>query len=180
MKQKALRTANTAVITALLLCLQWAGSLLPDPLAGQLVTGTCINCILALAAHLDIGTGIAVAMTAPVFACLLRIGQDAITVAPVIVGNLSYIALLTCICAGNTCPVWRWGAAVISAAGVKFLVLYLLVIKVICGIGSQALIAPSTLKTLPSMFAWPQFISGIVGGAVACLLCPVIEKTLHR
>lgn len=77
-----------------------------------------------------------------------------------------------------------------EAAGVKFGVLYLLVVKVICGIASGALLgkklgdivvlAPPMLKMLPTMFAWPQLFTALIGGAVALLITPVLRKALHK
>ena len=34
---------QTAVMLALLICLQWVGSFVPDQLTKQLITGTCVN-----------------------------------------------------------------------------------------------------------------------------------------
>ena len=80
--------------------------------------------------------------------------------------------------------------ALAVAAGVKFGVLYLLVVKVICGLASGALLgkklgdvvvlAPPMLKMLPTMFAWPQLFTALMGGAAALLLVPVLRKALHR
>ena len=62
----------------------------------------------------------------------------------------------------------------------KFGVLYLLVVKVICGIASGALLGkklgdivvpePPMLKILPTVFAWPQLFTALIGGAVALLI----------
>ena len=80
--------------------------------------------------------------------------------------------------------------ALAVAAGVKFGVLYLLVVKVICGLASGALLgkklgdivvlAPPMLKMLPTMFAWPQLFTALIGGAVALLITPVLRKALHK
>ena len=63
-------------------------------------------------------------------------------------------------------------------------------VKVICGIASGALLgkklgdivvlAPPMLKMLPTMFAWPQLFTALIGGAVALLITPVLRKALHR
>ena len=80
--------------------------------------------------------------------------------------------------------------ALVTAAAVKFGVLYLLVVKVICGIASGALLgkklgevvvlAPPMLEMLPVMFAWPQLFTALIGGAVALLITPVLRKALHK
>ena len=73
---------------------------------------------------------------------------------------------------------------------VKFGVLYLLVVRLICGIASNALLgkkigevvvlAPPMLKMLPTMFAWPQLATALIGGTLALLVVPVIRKALKR
>ena len=87
-------------------------------------------------------------------------------------------------------PVWRQPVALVAAAGVKFVVLYMLVVKVICGIASGALLgkklgdivvlAPPMLEMLPTMFAWPQLFTALIGGGLALLIVPVLRKALHK
>ena len=67
----------------------------------------------------------------------------------------------------------------------KFAVLYVLVVKIICGLASAPLLASGTLKEpmlkmLPTMFAWPQLVTALIGGGVALLIVPVLRKALHR
>ena len=76
-------------------------------------------------------------------------------------------------------------AAWIIAALAKFAVLYLLVVKIICGLAAAPLLAAGTLKEpmlkmLPAMFAWPQLVTALIGGAIALILVPVLRKALHR
>jgi hypothetical protein len=85
---------------------------------------------------------------------------------------------------------WRQPVAVITAAGVKFGVLYLLVVQVICKLASGALLgkklgdavllAPPMLKMLPTMFAWPQLVTALIGGGIALLITPVLRKALRK
>ena len=85
---------------------------------------------------------------------------------------------------------WRQPVALASAALVKFGVLYLLVGKLICGLASDALLgkklgeivvlAPPMLKMLPTMFAWPQLVTALAGGAIALAMLPVLRKALHK
>ena len=48
MKKKIIWITETAAMLALLICLQWAGSMIPEPITKQLVTGSCVNCVLAV------------------------------------------------------------------------------------------------------------------------------------
>ena len=80
--------------------------------------------------------------------------------------------------------------ALAVAAGVKFAVLYLLVVQVICGVASGVLLgkklgdvvvlAPPMLKLLPTMFTWPQLVTALIGGAAALLIAPVLRKALRK
>ena len=186
MKEKTLWLTETAVMLALLITLQ----ALTKPL-GQLVTGSCVNAVLAIAVLLiGMSSGITVAVISPVCAYLLDIAPNFVTVFPIMIGNVCFVVLLRLIAGKSHKPVWKQPVALISAAGVKFGVLYLLVVKVICGVASGALLgkklgdivvlAPAMLKLLPTMFAWPQLFTALIGGAVALLIAPVLRKALHR
>lgn len=186
MKKKTLWLTETAVMLALLITLQ----ALTKPL-GQLVTGSCVNAVLAIAVLLiGMSSGITVAVISPVCAYLLGIAPNFVTVLPIMIGNVCFVVLLRLIAGESHKPVWKQPVALISAAGVKFGVLYLLVVKVICGVASGALLgkklgdivvlAPPMLKLLPTMFAWPQLFTALIGGAVALLIAPVLRKALHR
>jgi hypothetical protein len=186
MNKKILWMTETAVMLSLLVTLQ----AITKPL-GQLVTGSCVNAMLAIAVLLSgMSSGITIALVSPVCAFLLGIAPNFVTVLPIMVGNVCYVILLRLI-SGKSCrPVWRQPAALVTAAGIKFGVLYLLVVKVICGIASGALLgrklgnivvlAPPMVKMLPTMFAWPQLFTALIGGAIALLSLPLLRKALHR
>jgi len=174
---------ETAVMLALLVALQ----ALTKPL-GQLVTGSCVNAVLAITALLvGMGSGIAVALISPVCAFLLGIAPNFVTVLPIMAGNICFVVLLRRL-SGKS--LWRQPVALLVAAGAKFGVLYLLVVKVICGFASGALLgkklgnvvvlAPPMVKKLPAMFTWPQLFTALIGGAVAVAIVPVLRKALKR
>ena len=186
MSKKIRWITETAVMLALLVSLQ----ALTKPM-GQLVTGSCVNAVLAIAVLLiGMSSGITVAVISPVCAYLLGIAPNFVTVLPIMIGNVCFVVLLRLIAGKSHKPVWKQPVALISAAGVKFGVLYLLVVEVICGLASGALLgkklgdvvvlAPPMLKMLPTMFAWPQLFTALIGGAVALLITPVLRKALHR
>ena len=186
MKDKIRRITETAVLLALLISLQ----ALTKPL-GQLVTGSCVNGVLALGALISgLYSGIALALISPVCAFLLGIAPNFITVLPIMLGNVCYVVLLRLITRGSHKPLWRQAVALITAAGAKFALLYVLVVEVICGVAADALLgqklgdivvlAPPMLKMLPAMFAWPQLFTALIGGAVALFIAPAVKKALHR
>lgn len=186
MNKKIKTITETAAMLALLICLQWVGSMMPDTIK-QIVTGTFVNCVLAVTVLIvGLGGGITVALISPVCAFLLGIAPNLVTVIPIMIGNTCYVVLLKLLM-GKT---WHQPVALITAAAVKFGVLYLLVVKVICGLASGALLgkklgdtavlAPPMLKMLPVMFTWPQLITALTGGVLALLIVPVVRKGIKN
>ena len=58
-------------------------------------------------------------------------------------------------------------------------------VKVICGVMSESLLAAGTLKepmlkALPATFSWPQLITALIGGGIALVIVPVLRKALHK
>ena len=187
MKNNIRWITTTAIMLALLICLQWAGSWIPEQLTKQLVTGTCVNAVLAVTVLLvGMRSGITVAVISPVCAFLFGIAPNFITVLPIMLGNTLYVVLLRLIIGKSMKPVWKLPVALIAASVVKFAELYLLVVKLICGVaadsllgqklGNVVLLAPPMLKMLPVMFAWPQLVTALTGGAIALLILPVLRK----
>lgn len=191
MNPKIRRLTETAMLLALLLCLQWVGSQLAEPTVKQLVTGSFVNCVLAVTVLLvGMGSGVTLALISPVFAFLLGIAPNFITVLPIMVGNCCFVVLLRLLRGRGRQPVWRRAGAVAAAAAVKFGVLYLLVVQLICGaasgallgkkLGSVVLLAPPMLKMLPAMFSWPQLITALIGGALGLVLSDALRRALRR
>ena len=186
MKQRIRWITETAVMLALLVALQ----AITKPL-GQLVTGSCVNAILAIAVLVGgMSCGITVALISPIFAFLLGIAPNFITVLPIMLGNACFVALLRLIAGKSHKPLWRQPVALMSAAGVKFAVLYLLVVQLICGVASDSLLgkklgqvvllAPPMLQALPTMFAWPQLLTALIGGGIALVTVPMLHKALKK
>ena len=106
------------------------------------------------------------------------------TVPAIMVGNTVLVVLLYFI-AGDCASVGKRVAAWLVAAIAKFATLYLLVVKLICGVMAPGLLASGTLKEpmlkmLPTMFSLPQLITALIGGGVAMLMIPVLRKALHK
>lgn len=181
MNKKIRWITETAVLLALLVVLQAVTKSF-----GQFVTGSCVNAVLAVAVLLaGMGSGVTIALVSPVLAYLLGIAPQLVTVPAIMVGNTVFVILLRLITGGQSKPLGRQVAAWLVAAIAKFAVLYILVVKIICGIASAPLLASGTLKEpmlkmLPTMFAWPQLVTALTGGAVALAIVPVLKKALHR
>ena len=181
MNKKIRWITETAVLLALLIVLQAVTKGF-----GQLVTGSCVNAVLAIAVlFAGMSSGITIAIISPVLAYLLGIAPQIVTVPAIMVGNTVFVVLLWVITGGKSKPIGTQITAWLVAAVAKFAVLYVLVVKIICGLASAPLLAAGTLKEpmlkmLPTMFAWPQLITALIGGGVALLIAPVLRKALHR
>ncbi len=178
MKSKALWVTRTAVMMALLITLQMVTKSL-----GQIVTGSFVNAVLAVTVLVcGLGSGVTVALLSPVFAYLLGIAPQILTVPAIMIGNTVFVVLLHLIC-GKT--LWKSVAGLLAAAVCKFAVLYVLVTHVICGVLAQPLLAQGVLKEpmlkmLPATFSFPQLLTALIGGAVALAIAPVLKKALRK
>lgn len=181
MKNKIRWITETAVMLALLVCLQ----ALTKPL-GQWVTGPCVNAILALTALLcGMASGLTVALISPVLAFLLGIAPQIVTVPAIMAGNCVYVVVLRLLADPAGKSVARSLLALVASALGKFLVLYLAVAQLICGLFAPALLDSGVLKApmlkaLPATFGLPQLGTALIGGATALLLYPLLRRALRR
>ena len=163
---------ETALMIALLVVLQFV----TKPL-GQLVTGSCVNAVLSVAVlMIGLSGGICVALLSPFFAFLLGIGPQLFPITPAIAaGNTVLVLILWLICRdGFALP--RRLAACLLAAMAKFIVLYLLVVKLMC---SVLPLADKQIATFSAMFSWPQLITALIGSSLALIIVPRLKK-LHK
>jgi len=172
---------ETAIMLALLVTLQALTKGF-----GQLVTGSCVNAVLAVTVLVGgISAGLTVALISPVLAFLLGIAPQVLTVPAIMGGNAVYVLLLYLLADRNGKNLVRQIVAWLTAALAKFAVLYFLVVKLICGVLAESLLAAGTMKppmlqALPATFSWPQLITALIGGAVALAIVPVLRKALHK
>lgn len=171
MKKRILWITETAVMLALLIVLQWA----TKPL-GQIVTGSCVNAVLAVSVLLGgLWCGITVALASPLCAFLLGIGPQLIAIIPAIaLGNAVLVLVLHFVYGKN---IWRRALAWLGAAVAKFGVLYLVVVQLICRV--LPLKQPQ-IDTFTAMFSAPQLVTALIGGGLALLIVPVLKKALRR
>ena len=181
MNKKIRFITETAVMLALLVSLQ----ALTKPM-GQLVTGSCVNAILAVSALVGgLSSGLVVALVSPVLAFLLGIAPQILTVPAIMAGNAVYVVLLSLLADKNGKNMVKQIVAWVVAAAAKFVTLYLIVVKVICGVMAASLLAAGTLKepmlkALPATFSWPQLFTALIGGAVALVIVPTLRKALKK
>ena len=181
MNKKIRWITETAVMLALLVSLQ----ALTKPM-GQLVTGSCVNAVLAVSALVGgLSCGLTVALISPVLAFLLGIAPQILTVPAIMVGNSVFVVLLSLLADKSGRNIGKQLVAWIAAAAAKFVSLYAIVVWLICGVLSESLLAAGVmkapmLKALPATFSWPQLFTALIGGAVALLIVPVLRKALHK
>jgi len=181
MNKKIRFITETAIMLALLVTLQALTKGF-----GQLVTGSCVNAILAISALVGgLGSGLTVALISPVLAFMLGIAPQILTVPAIMAGNAVYVLVLFLLSDKTGKNLSKQVTGWIVAAAAKFATLYVIVVKIICGVMAPSLLAAGTLKepmlkALPATFSTPQLITALIGGAVALLIVPTLRKALHK
>ena len=171
--QRVRWVTTTGLMIALLIALQWATAP-TQAFAGQYITGSLVNCVLAVATMLGgMYCGIVVALLSPFCAFLLGIGPQLIQVVPVIaLGNIAFVVTLHLLLRVNK-PFWYREMSVIPAALVKFGALYLGVKTLLPAMGF-----PVPPKLILMLSSYPQLVTAFVGGTLAMLLFPLLRKAI--
>ena len=139
MNKKIRWITETAIMLALLVTLQ----ALTKPM-GQLVTGSCVNTVLAVAALVGgLASGLTVAIVSPVLAFLLGIAPQILTVPAIMVGNSVFVVLLSLLADVTGKNKVKQILAWLVAAAAKFAALYIVVVKIICGVMADSLLLPA-------------------------------------
>ena len=167
---------RTAVLIALLIALQWATSF-TQAFAGQYITGSLVNCVLAVAALFGgIWSGVIVALVSPFCAFALGIGPKLIQIVPCIaLGNVAFVALLYWLNRVFKCKVCGLAVAALG----KFIVLFIAVVKVVIPALADVL-KPAQVTTFTTMFSWPQLVTAAIGGTLAYLILPILKKAIRK
>ena len=177
MRKKILWITETAVMLALLVTLQALTKSM-----GQLVTGSCVNAVLAISVLLvGMSSGITIALISPVCAYLFGIAPNFVTVLPIMIGNVCFVVLLRLIAGKSGKPVWRQIVAWVTAACAKFGVMYALVVWVMCGLMGEVLnLTLKETKQLLAVSGINQLFAALIGGALALSILPVLRKALKK
>lgn len=172
--KKARWIARTAICLALVVVVQ----LVTRPL-GQVITGSCVNFVLAMAALLGgVWSGAAVALISPFCAYALGIGPAFLQLVPcVALGNVAY-ALVFGLLVRRMIGKKRLAAlgAMVLAAGIKFAVLMLVLVKLV----APLVVPAAKLSTVTAAFTWPQLLTALIGGTLAWMLGPVIDRAIGK
>lgn len=179
MRKNTLWVARTAVLIALLITLQFVTKSL-----GQLVTGSCVNLVLGVAALAGgLWCGITVALLSPLFAYLLGVAAMPILLVPgVAVGNMVLVVALNLLAKNaiqgkNRSAVIRRYLGVIAAAAAKFAALWLVVVKLLIPLAG---LPDKKVSLLTVTFTWPQLITALIGGCLAITIAPILIKATKK
>lgn len=166
LKTKAL--TRTALLTAMLVAVQYVTRSM-----GQFVTGSCVNLILFVAAELCGGWGAAaVALLSPFCAFLLGIGTPILRLVPAIaLGNLVIVLVSRLLREKNPY------LTVAAAAVCKFLLLYVLIVKLL--LPSLGL-PEAKAAALSASFSYPQLFTALIGGTLSVPVRQVLKRTLAK
>ena len=158
---------RTAILIALLIALQAA----TRPLGNQILTGSCVNLVLAAAAMLcGVWSGVAVAVVSPFFAYFLGISPQLWLAPAIACGNVIYVLIIALL--GKRLEGLAGGACGVAAAAVcKFVTLYLVVVKLFIPMGNLP-------AKVAAQFSWPQLVTALIGGFIALAIVPTVKKAL--
>ena len=170
--KKTVWIARTAVCLALLIAIQFLTKSL-----GQLVTGSCVNLVLAIAALIGgVWSGITVAVISPFCAYLLGIGPAFLPIVPMVaVGNMVLVVILHLLASRDKIAARSYLAVAVGAV-TKFLALWLLIVKLVL---PTLGLAEKQVAAISASFSWPQLVTAAIGGVLAVTIAPLIRKALR-
>ena len=176
-KDKIRWLTRTGVLLALLVAFQWSTAP-TQAFAGQYITGSLVNCVLAVAALIGgLYCGLTIALVSPFCAFALGVGPKLLQVVPAIaLGNAVLVVVLWLLYRQNK-PFWHQELSVLLAAVCKFGMLYLAVVKVLIPVMGPALPLQQA-NVFQVMFSYPQAITAAIGGTVALLILPLLRKAI--
>lgn len=179
MNKKTLWITRTAVMIALLVALQFV-----TKAAGQFVTGSCVNLVLAVSALTGgLWCGLTVALLSPFFAYLLGIGPALIQIVPAIsLGNAVFVVLLSLLCPRAAKAAGAGGkllpfAGAAAAALAKFAALYLVVVRLLLPVLG---LPDKQVAAMSLMFSWPQLVTALIGGLLGVAVSLAVNAAMKN
>ena len=179
-KKTLLWITRTGILIALLVALQWVlGSATSN---NQFVVGSAVNLVLIIAAVVSgLYSGAAVAVISPFTAYFFGIGTSFFVIVPFIaLGNLVLVLLWSLIVKGTAkgkAGYVRMGGALALGALLKFLTLYITVVKFAAPVLLD--LNEKQMSAVTLAFSWPQLVTASIGGAIAILVIPILKKAVR-
>jgi hypothetical protein len=161
---------RTAILLALTVVFQSLRVLLPFiPVnISQYIIGSLVNlCLIVAAVVVGIKSGLVIAVVAPIIALVQGFTPFPVLAVPIALGNLVLVIAAALLYKRNTLLAFAAGAVL------KFLTLY---------VGVIMIVVPFFLPTaaLSVQFSWPQLVTACIGGILAALVLPVLNKTIKE
>ncbi len=175
MNSKVKWITRSAAAIALIIVAQ----LTTAPLKQQLLTGSLVNLILALSTLLfGFGTGAAAAVVSPFIAYLLGINAQIMVVPAIAAGNLIYVLVISLLTKKLKDRISeetvRNMTSVAVAAIFKFALQYLLIVRWI----APSFLPEKAQAVMSVNFGVMQLVTACIGGAIACMISPLIRKAI--
>ena len=165
---------RSALLTALLVGMQFVTA----PFQITLLTGSIVNMILVISViSSGLSTGLAVAIISPAFAALIGIGAIWPIVPIVSMANMAFVMIWHC---GDklhfSSKIVKRVISCIVAALCKFALLYLGVVRL--AIPYILDVPEPVANVLTVAFSINQLFTALIGGTVAIIALPTIEKAI--
>ena len=137
-----------------------------------LVVGSLVNLALIITAwRVGFWSGVTVSVLSTVIA-LMQGHLPGVYMLPVVsIGNIAIVTVVWLLRNQN-----RW-VAVVAGAIVKFLALWAMVSLIVVPIFSGNEAMAKVLTALSITFSWPQLLTALLGGALACILWPRLKMS---
>lgn len=168
------RICRSALLLAVLVTVQYV----TKPF-GQIITGSCVNTVLALSAIMFGGwVAVPVAIISPFVAFLLGIGPAILLIVPLIaLGNLCQVLVCSFLAKRLGKSLVQKELSIAAAAVVKFVVLYIGVVKLMVPVLANMGIKNPALSV---MFSWPQLVTALIGGTLAVIISELLKKAIKN
>jgi len=172
MKRKTQFISQTALMLALLICIQYMTKAF-----GQFVTGSCVNLILAITAVIcGLEGGLLIALISPILAFMLGIGPSFIQIVICIaISNCIYVCIIFFGLKKSKERKTLKIASILIAAIMKFITIYFSVVVLLMpslGLGTQQ------FDKMALMFSWPQLVTAIIGSFLMLIIKKPIENAM--
>ena len=72
-------------------------------------------------------------------------------------------------------PLAAWGSMVLAAV-CKLAALYVVLVKLV----APMIVPAAKLTAVTAAFTWPQLVTALIGGVLACLIAPPVRRALEK
>ena len=166
---------KTAIFISLLVICQVLTSGL-----STIITGSLVNLLLIISCMTnDVYSAVSVGIISPILAKIIGIGPLWPLIPFIILGNIVLVLIWQLISNKNIFKNIYFSniiSAVLSAIA-KFLVLYLGIVKIM--IPYFLNLPEKKAAMISAMFSFPQIITALIGGAIAVIILPQLNKILN-